>query len=94
MRRVRSRIEQGLRLLAEADLMLPVHDELSAVPLSRTEAERMDRYCLNVEVALDDLSRWMRLLSLQAGELASRCEHADVPFATHEPAGAVGGTAQ
>jgi hypothetical protein len=100
MRRVRSRIEQGMRLLAEVNQTLPVHDELSSVPLSRTEAERVDRYCLNVEVALDDLSRWMRLLSLQAGELASRCGHPvapyapRAPFATYEAAGAGGGAAQ
>jgi hypothetical protein len=90
MRRVRSRIEQGLRLLAEADLSLPVHDALSSVPLSRTEAERVDRYCLNVEVALDDLNRWVRLLNLQAAELAGRCEHQDAPYATYEAAAARG----
>jgi len=75
MRRVRSRIEQGRRLLAEADLALALHEELPSASPSRTEAERVDRYCLNVEVALDDLKRWVRLLSLQADELSSRCGH-------------------
>jgi hypothetical protein len=74
MRRVHRRIEQGLRLLAEADLRLPAAEELGSLPLTRTEAERVDRYCLNFEVALDDLNRWLRLLSLQANELASRCD--------------------
>lgn len=74
MRRVQARIEQGLRLLADADLRLPPAEELASLPLTRTEAERVDRYCLNLEVALDDLSRWLRLLSLQANELANRPE--------------------
>ena len=74
MRRVRGRIEEGLRLLADPDLRLPAAEDLASLPLTRTEAERVDRYCLNLEVALDDLSRWLRLLSLQAGELASRSE--------------------
>jgi hypothetical protein len=92
MRRVRSRIEQGRRLLAEADLTLALHEELASVPASRTEAERVDRYCLNVEVALDDLNRWVRLLSLQADELSSRCGH-EAPDATYQAAGAGGGAA-
>jgi hypothetical protein len=69
---VRRDLELALRVLAETEMRLPLDEELVNAHLTATEAERLDRYCLNLKVSLDELQRWSRLLAGNAEALAQR----------------------
>jgi hypothetical protein len=69
---VRRDLENALRVLAETEMRLPFDEELIGATLTLAEAERLDRYCLNVKVSLDELQRWSQLLTGAAEDLAGR----------------------
>ena len=69
---VRRDVKHALHFLAETEQRLPFDEQLVKARLTLTEAERLDRYCLNVKVAVDELQRWSRLLAGAAEEIAGR----------------------
>ena len=61
--RVRRDIERAIRVLSETEERLCLDEQLALVRLTSTEAERLDRFCLNLKVAIDEQQRWARLLA-------------------------------
>ena len=71
--RVRRDIARTMRLLSETEERLCLDDEeLAGMRLTSTEAERLDRFCLNLKVALDEMQRWARSLTGTVESLAGR----------------------
>ena len=50
--RVRRDITHAIRVLSESEERLYVDDQLAACRLTSTEAERLDRFCLNLKVSI------------------------------------------
>ena len=69
---MRRDLEDALRVPAETEMRLPFDEELASATLTPAEAERLERYCLNLKVSLDELQRWSRLLTGAAEDLAGR----------------------
>ena len=61
--RVRRDLERAIRLMSETEERLCLDEQLALVRLTSTEAERLDRFCLNLKVAIDEQQRWARLLA-------------------------------
>jgi hypothetical protein len=70
--RVRRDLERAIRLMSETEERLCLDEQLALVRLTSTEAERLDRFCLNLKVALDEQQRWARLLTTAVESLVSR----------------------
>jgi hypothetical protein len=70
--RVRRDIDRAVRMLSDAKSRLWLDNELAGARLTLTEAERLDRYCLNLKVSMDELQRWTRLLTGTVEALATR----------------------
>ena len=69
---VRRDLKHALHVIAETERRLPSDEQLVKARLTLAEAERLDRYCLNVKVSVDELQRWSRLLAGAAEEIAGR----------------------
>ena len=70
--RVRRDIERAIHVLAETEERLCLDEQLALVRLTSTEAERLDRFCLNLKVAIDEQQRWARLLAGAVESLVGR----------------------
>jgi hypothetical protein len=70
--RVRRELERAIRLMSETEERLCLDEQLALVRLTSTEAERLDRYCLNLKVALEEQQRWARLLASSVESLVGR----------------------
>jgi hypothetical protein len=70
--RVRQELQRAIRLMSETEERLCLDEQLALVRLTSTEAERLDRYCLNLKVALDEQQRWARLLAGAVESLVRR----------------------
>jgi hypothetical protein len=75
--RVRRDVARAIRLLAETEERLCLDDQLATARLTLTEAERLDRFCLNLKVSIDELQRWARLLTSTVEALAGRGRQLD-----------------
>jgi hypothetical protein len=70
--RVRRDIERAIRVLSQTEERLCLDEQLALVRLTTTEAERLDRFCLNLKVAIDEQQRWARLLASAVESLVGR----------------------
>ncbi len=64
--RVRRRIEDAMRVLAEADMHLPMAEELRSARPAQRDAELLNQYRIKLEVALKDAAGWAVLFSRAA----------------------------
>jgi hypothetical protein len=62
----------ALRAITETQRDLPPDAGLDGAPLSRAEAERLDRLCINVKVAVEELRQTTGVLTRFAAALAGR----------------------
>jgi hypothetical protein len=70
--RVRRDLERAIRLMRETEQRLCLDEQLALVRLTPTEAERLDRFCLNLKVAIDEQQRWAMLLAGAVESLVGR----------------------
>ena len=75
--RVRRDITRAIGVLSETEERLYLDDQFAAARLTSTEAERLDRFCLNLKVAIDELQRWARSLASTVESLAGRGSRLD-----------------